>query len=538
MALIVQDGDIFRAKAMLCLCALMLAALFAVACGSTSAPEPPTAVQPATPAPPATPQQPATPKPAPTPVPAATPAPVAENYLAVLRGSEFYVESDRGRTVIPVGNPETLVADLAKSGAISKAQQADYDRDGSLRMSLDDFESVLFRLVQNNGYEYLKDRYGISQDKVRYALSLDDGSQSAPEVKPTPVTAASSPTPEREENYILIEESLIEYYATFPDFVTHGDMRGIIEKSDKLMDYLLSEGAITREQRRKHARGAQIKVYLDEMGTALYKVWKTEGYSGIEDRYSIGRFGADRIMHFADKTRVDSAAAAPSPTPEREENYLLIRGNLIEWYATFPDLVAHGNAHSALKNPDEFMDYLLSEGAITRGLRRKHAQGDQIKVDLYEAGTALYKILESKGYEWINAVYSLNKGEVDYLTYFADKTRAESSVSGSIGESYAVLSSDGSLEAVITEGGITTSVRIDVENYADLLNSLYYQGEISEEQLQEYLGKNEVLLPLKSVVDVLDLEDSDEGFLERNFGIDRNEVEVLRDTILPLFSVE
>ncbi len=149
--------------------------------------------------------------------------------------------------------------------------------------------------------------------------------------------------------------------------------------------------------------------------------------------------------------------------------------------------------------------------------------------------------LESKGENYLDKQFGINKGHLDrrILRNF-DESLLESGTgyAGSPGEANYVVISDGSLETVVTDGsGNVTRVKIDTVDVEEFLDYLLDQGRITVEQRDEYGRTNSLKLTLRDVEDAAGFFDwvssTDEGLY---VGIDRDDVNYIRDELLPLFS--
>lgn len=259
------------------------------------------------------------------------------------------------------------------------------------------------------------------------------------------------------------------------------------------------------------------------------------------------------VMVVVTATPAPTAAPTPRPTPVveptptprvSEDYYVLIKDGLIEYYADFPSLNTYaaetGGGYLAFSESDFFMDYLLKEKVITPEQRRTYSRGGEIKISLDALSIPVYKLLQVKGYGGMNKDLRLSKGELDFLLYYFDESLLDSdkdSGAPAPADGYVIIR-DGSLETILTDAdGITTRVAIDTVDVEEFLDYLLDQGRITVQQRDEYGRTNSLTLSLRDVRDAADFFDwaysSDEGLY---VGIDREDVNYIRDELLPLFS--
>ena len=264
----------------------------------------------------------------------------------------------------------------------------------------------------------------------------------------------------------------------------------------------------------------------------------------------------DNLLYHFDESLLDSGSTArtvvePTPTPRVSEDYYVIliktddKWGAIDYYADFPSLNIYGaetgGGSFGFSNQDFFLDYLLKEGTITSEQERSYFRGGEIKVSLDDLSVPVYKLLQAKGYGGMNRDLHLSKDELDdLLLYYFDESLLDAdrgSSASSPSDGYVIIR-DGSLETIVTDAdGITTRVAIDTVDAEEFLDYLLDQGRITVQQRDEYGRTNSLTLSLRDVKDAADFFDwaysSDEGLY---VGIDRDDVNYIRDELLPLFS--
>ena len=260
-----------------------------------------------------------------------------------------------------------------------------------------------------------------------------------------------------------------------------------------------------------------------------------------------------------------SATAVPTPTPKSNYYYVLVDQNTrnpdewgsIEYFADFPipgyDGAKTGGWSAGFKNT--LLNHLLKGGAITSEQRQAYNRGSTIKVSLRDFAIVLFRLCESWGYvergqdtlfdkdeviAWCSRKtdkeFGLSPLALKYLLYYIDEYMLDSEYGQTdytADDSY-VRISDGSLETVVTDDqGNTTRVTVDSVDVEDFLSYLLSQGKITIEQHDAYGNSGELTISLRDAVDVLELAGTDKGLYA---GIDPQDVDYIRDELLPLFS--
>ncbi len=398
--------------------------------------------------------------------------------------------------------------------------------------------------------------------EVVVVVTVTPAPTAAPPPQPTPVVKPT-PTPRvSEDYYVIFDKGLVEYWADFPSKNYYGANTGgsfaSIRNSDLFLEYLLREGTITPEQKNTHDRDIDIKIDFDDFSVAVYKLLQEKGYDRLKGEFSLDKLEIERFLYHFDESLLDSGSTArtvvePTPTPRPSKDYYVLiyksrfapdERAAIEFFADFPSLNLYsaetGGGGGGTSDPEFFLDYLVQEGVITSEEKRTYFRGGEIKVSLDDLSVPVYKLLQVKGYSGMDRELRLDKLALKYLLYYFDESLLDSdrgSSASSAGDGYVIIR-DGSLETIVTDAdGNTTRVAIDTVDAEEFLDYLLDQGRITVQQRDEYGRTNSLTLSLKDVKDAADFFDwaysSDEGLY---VGIDRDDVNYIRDELLPLFS--
>ena len=234
-----------------------------------------------------------------------------------------------------------------------------------------------------------------------------------------------------------------------------------------------------------------------------------------------------------------SARPVATPTPLSNDYYVVIEGIFIEYYADFPShniyLARKGGRFDDFTNPELLLSYLHGEGVVTREQKDTYFGGGYIRVDLDDISAALYKLLQSEGYHGMKKDFGLEEYELENLLYYFDESMLDSNdASGEASDDGYVRIRDGSLETVVTDAeGNTTRVRIDSVDVEEFLDYLLDQGKITVEQRDAYGDSHELTISLKDAADFFEWAETDSDLY---VGIDREDVDYIREELLPLFS--
>ena len=184
---------------------------------------------------------------------------------------------------------------------------------------------------------------------------------------------------------------------------------------------------------------------------------------------------------------------------------------------------------------DFFLDYLLRQGTIAEWQHAAYFQGNDVKVYLNDIAPAIYNLVETKGYVWIQRRLGLTRGEIDnvFLHYY-DRSDASSDREG------LVVIRNGVLETVTTNAdGETVRVELDAVDTEDFLDYLYSIGRITGEQREDYHWDRELRISFGDAADALDFFDwtdaANDGISIDSLGIDETDVDYIRRELLPLF---
>ncbi len=210
---------------------------------------------------------------APPPAPTSQPLAVEDNSV-VLRGSDFYIDSDKGRKVIELTDAQSFVEYLAASGAIDQKELERYEQEQVLQLTIDELANNMFELVQSQGYDDLKERFGLEKEDVKYLVGFTEDSEpvvaeaiATPTKVPVP---AAAPTRVSEE--VVIKPSSNNAYASFGYDNGAGLVYVSFRNAGVLLDYLHKEGVLTSAQKRSVVSGDPIAVSGDKVSVAIYKL--------------------------------------------------------------------------------------------------------------------------------------------------------------------------------------------------------------------------------------------------------------------------
>ena len=255
--------------------------------------------------------------------------------------------------------------------------------------------------------------------------------------------------------------------------------------------------------------------------------------------------------------------AQPTPTPVWNDYYVMLipsapgggTGGNIELFADFPshNYYGAGRGGSKMEYLNPLMSHLLKEGVITAEQNRHYFLGGALKVDLDDLSVVVFKLMYSRGYSGLGRHQSvdidelvelsaprmleefhLSGNEIKTLLYYFDESMLDSDdgSDGASDESY-VRIRDGSLETVVTDDqGNTTRVRIDSVDAEEFLDYLLSQGKITIEQRDAYGDHHELTISLRDAADLFEWAETDSDLY---VGIDRDDVDYIREELLPLF---
>ena len=241
-------------------------------------------------------------------------------------------------------------------------------------------------------------------------------------------------------------------------------------------------------------------------------------------------------------TRTPTPTATPGP---RISDYYVRIGRgptnntigTVEFHANYyperPNGFEMGGAYADFNDEDFFLDYLLQGGTITQSQHRAYYLGSDIKVYLDDIAPAIQKLLQSRGYRWIESELGFNKITIDvaFLRYFDKSPLA-------LEEGFVVIR-DGRLETMKTNaGGETVRVQVDDVDTEDFLDYLLREGRITLEQRSNYDVSQELLVSFEDAADAMEFFEwsTNDGISTESFGVDKESVDIIRKELLPLFS--
>ena len=360
------------------------------------------------------------PLPIPTVEPTSQPLTFEENSV-VLQGSDFYVNSDKGRKMIEITDSKSFVTYLFNSGVVDQKELEKYEQEEVLQLSIEELANEMFELVQSQGYENLDDLFGFEKEDVKYLVGFAESSEA--EVQSTPAEPAITPTRVSEDYYVILEKKLnnwgtIEYYADFPSFNRYAAKTGNIyqdfSNSDFFLNHLLKEGAITLEQKNAYFRDGWTKVSLDDISVAVYKLLQSKGYHGMREDFDLEEGDLQRLLYYFDESLLESSGGDNTPTSSG--GYVVIRDGSLETVVTDDD----GNTARVkidTVDAEEFLDYLLSQGKITVEQHDEYGKTNSVEFSLKDVKDA------ADFFDW---AYSSDEGlnvwiDQENLNYFREQ---------------------------------------------------------------------------------------------------------------------
>ena len=194
-----------------------------------------------------------------------------------------------------------------------------------------------------------------------------------------------------------------------------------------------------------------------------------------------------------------------------------------------------GHVAAVFKNEDFFLDYLLREGTIAEWQHRAYYQGHEVKVYLDDIAPAIQKLVQRKGYRWVQGelITGFNKLGIDlrFLSYYDRSPLAL--------EKGFVIIRDGRLETMKTNaGGETVRVQVDDVDTDDFLDYLLRQGRITLEQRSNYDVSQELLVSFEDAADAMEFFEwsTNDGVSLESLGVDKESIDLIRRELIPLFS--
>ena len=245
---------------------------------------------------------------------------------------------------------------------------------------------------------------------------------------------------------------------------------------------------------------------------------------------------------------VPTITPTPTATPDpRIDAYYVILNKVIPGdtigvvnfcanYPTSPRNFSDGCGIAALYNDEDlFLDYLLRQGTIAEWQHTAYFQNRDVNVYLNDIAPAIYNLVETKGYRWIERRLGFTREKIDtrFLHYY-DRSDASSDREG------LVVIRNGVLETVTTNAdGETVRVELDAVDTEDFLDYLHSIGRITDEQRQDYHWDRELRISFGDAADALDFFDwtdaANDGISIDSLGIDETDVDYIRRELLPLF---
>ena len=336
-----------------------------------------------------------------------------------------------------------------------------------------------------------------------------------------------------------------------------------ITDSGSLVNHLAASGAVDENALRRYEQEGVLRISLEDLANEIWELTYAESYEDLNERFGFDKEDVTYLVAFVEALEeppVAEATMQPTPVVEptatsraSEDYYVVIRESIsagggpigtIVCYADFPSLNIYaaktGGATLSFSNHEFLMDYFLKEGVITNEQREDYSRGLKVTASYDDVSVAIYKLLQIKGYDGMAKDLSLFEAEIEELLYHFDESLLVSDDSSDYpmyNDSYVVIS-DGSLETVVTDAsGNTTRVKIGTVDAGEFLDYLLSQGKITVEQRNEYGDTHRLKLSLEDAREAADFFDwaysSDEGLY---IGIDKEDVNYIRDELLPLFS--
>ena len=196
---------------------------------------------------------------------------------------------------------------------------------------------------------------------------------------------------------------------------------------------------------------------------------------------------------------------------------------------------------AAFHDEDFFINYLFREGVITDRQRSAYYWGEEFEVYLNDFAPAIYKLLQAKGYRWIE-----DRLGPDFSRYMIDNRflyyydKPPSVLEDSLEDGFVVIR-DGNMETVVTNAdGETVRVEIDDVDTEDFLDYLLSVGRISAERRDDYDLSQTLTISFEDAADAMEFFDwsdsTGDGFSSESLGVDEVDVDYIRKELLPLFS--
>ena len=98
----------------------------------------------------------------------------------------------------------------------------------------------------------------------------------------------------------------------------------------QFLDYLLKEGVISPELRRTFLSGGDIKVYLDDLTVAVYKLTQSKYRHGMEKDFDLTSGEIDYLLYYFDESMLDSSSRAKGSNGSFDAASLLTRFSTID----------------------------------------------------------------------------------------------------------------------------------------------------------------------------------------------------------------
>ena len=239
-------------------------------------------------------------------------------------------------------------------------------------------------------------------------------------------------------------------------------------------------------------------------------------------------------------TRTPTPTATPGP--RISDYYVLLNRSIpndkigrIKFFANYPDSTSYENGSTSTSFDDEdfFLDYLLREGTISDWQHRAYFLGNEVKVYLDDIAVAIQKLVQRKGYRWIESELGFIRIIIDrrFLAYYDRSPLA-------LEDGFVVIR-DGRLETMKTNAdGETVRVQVDDVDTEDFLDYLLRKGRITAEQHSDYIRSRELLVSFEDAADAMEFFEwsTNDGISTESFGVDKESVDLIRKELLPLFS--
>ena len=215
----------------------------------------------------------------PTQVPEATVTPtrVSEDYYVIIKESisnknrpigviEYYADfpslkiyaTETGGS-FSFSNHEFLMDYLLKEGTITAEQRRDYSRGLEIKISYDDLSVAIYNLLQDKGYVGMDKDLNLVKPKIDLLLYYFDGSLLD--------SSSDSDASVGTDSYVVIRDGSLETVVTDADGnTTHVKIDTV--NTDELLDYLLSQGKITVDQRNEYGETNSLELSLKDVKDA------------------------------------------------------------------------------------------------------------------------------------------------------------------------------------------------------------------------------------------------------------------------------